>query len=706
MIDLLDQEMDKAPRPDLAATWMTVRTVLYRYLLVVKRRWWVVLLTTAIGLAVAIWCAKQLPPSFLSVARMMVSGRIQLAEGVTYTEEAANFFGTQIELMQSGEVQTRALARVQWLRPELQPVDVNLVVAQQPKTSIFILRATATDGTYAREYLNACLDEYIATKRAMRSEKSDETVTALDEDVEKVEEELVNAEKEMLAFQQENNLGYLKEEGNSAALYLANLNRQFADLSYEHELLQTLDVDQSLNREPHRLGDQRTTAGDRTISSFGPMSDYLKARQQLQVLVSEREQLSEYMRPKHPDIVRLNEEITRAERLIETYRTQSADQLQSRRDAIALQMKTLQQLIERYEEKAVDLSAKLAEHDKLRASVDRFRGMYDRLQNNLRNVDLTKSLGQDTISVLERASEALSVRSGLLKLLLLGLGGGLFSGLAILFLVERLDDRLASLMDVQKSFDERILGQIVRQDLDGERVELLQPDDSRHSFAESFRSLRSSFLYPAGQSARPKTILITSAIPGEGKSTVSSNLAIAFAQAGARTLLVDMDMRRGSLHSAFKLSNDAGMAEVLRGSVPWNEVTNSTSWEKLSIITRGGLLQNPGEHFLGTIMDRFLEEAGKAYDYVIVDSAPVMVAEDTSTLARKIDATAVVVRFSLSSARLSKRTLERLTDRHVNVMGLVLNEITAAMPEYGYHHYGSYYREEEPVKAPAAVVPR
>lgn len=690
MIDLLEQELEKAPRTDLAATWMTLQTMLYRYMLVLKRRWWVVLLTTALGLFIAIWCAKQLPPSYMSGARMMVSGRINLAEGVTYTEEAGNFFGTQIELMQSGEVQNRALAKVQALRPELTATKVDLSVAQQPKTSIFILRAVAQDGIFAREYLNACMDEYIAIKRTMRSEKSEATVTALDEDVDKVEEQLVNAEKQMLAFQQENNLGYLKEEGNSAALYLANLNRQYAELSYEHELLQKLNVDQSLDREP--------AVRDRAISSFGPMSDYLRARQQLQLLISEREQLSEYMRPKHPDIIRINEEIARAERLIETYRAQSVDQLQSRREAIALQMKTLEQMIERYGKKAVDLSAKLAEHEKLRASVDRFRGMYDRLQNNLRNVDMTKTLEQDMISILERASEALSIRAGLVKLLIIGFGAGLLSGLGILFLIERLDDRIASLMDVQKNFGEHILGQIVHQDPPAAgRLELLQPEDSRHSFVEAFRSLRSSFLYPARHAARPKTILITSAIPGEGKSTVSNNLAIAFALAGARTLLVDMDLRRGTLHSAFKLNNDAGMTEVLKEAIPWTEAARPTDLDTLSVITRGGVLQNPGEYLLSSSLDRFFKEVEEEYDYVIIDSAPVMVAEDTPTLARKADAVAVVARFSLSSARLTRRTLERLTERQANVMGLVLNEITAAMPEYGYHYYGSYYQDEAKV---------
>lgn len=694
MIDLLDQQMEKSQPANLAATWMTFRTILYRYLLVLKRRWWVAFLTMSIGLAVAGWYAGQMPPSYRSDARMMVSGKITLQEGATYSEELGNFFGTQMELMQSGEVRTRALARVQALRPDLEPVKVKLAVGQQPKTSIFLLSAVAPDAVFAREYLNACMDEYIAAKREMRSEKSDSTLTALTSELASVEKDLREAREELLKFQAQNNLGYLKEEGNSAGLYLANLNRQYAELKTEYQLLEALSLDQALDRQPALSGDgrQAATLQDKALSGFGPMGDYLRARQQLQLLQTEREQLSVYMRPKHPDIIRLDEEITRAEKLIETFRKQSVEQLQSRREAIGLQMQNLERAIKEWETKAVDLSRKLAEHDRIKANVDRLQAIGDRLSNNLRNVDMTKAVEQDMISILEKASEAISIRPGLIKVMLIGFGAGLAAGLAILFLMERLDDRIASILDVQNHFNEKILGQVVHQDPVGGTLQLLQPEDERHSFAESFRSIRSSLLYIPKN--RPKSILVTSAIPGEGKSTVSSNLAVAFALAGAKTLLVDADLRRGGVHKTFGLSNDAGLAEVLRDMVPWEEVVRPTNLPSLSVITRGGNIPHPSEHLLAPITDRFLKEVYQQYDYIIVDSAPVMVAEDTPSLAPKIDAVAVVMRFSVSSSRLTRRTIDRLKDRQAHVLGLVLNEISVSMPEYGYHYYGSYYHDE------------
>src|SRR3954466_8306433 len=140
-MDLLEQHLSGgAPRSgsgDATQTWMTIRTMLYRYALVLKRRWWVAFLTTAIGLAIGGWFASRLPPSFLSQARMMVSGKMNIQEGIVYSEELSNFFGTQMELMQSGEVQIKAMERVEVAQPDLQAMPVKLTVGQQPKTSLF-----------------------------------------------------------------------------------------------------------------------------------------------------------------------------------------------------------------------------------------------------------------------------------------------------------------------------------------------------------------------------------------------------------------------------------------------------------------------------------------------------------------------------------------------------------------------------------------
>jgi len=190
---------------------------------------------------------------------------------------------------------------------------------------------------------------------------------------------------------------------------------------------------------------------------------------------------------------------------------------------------------------------------------------------------------------------------------------------------------------------------------------------------------------------RPKTILVTSAVPNEGKSTVSANLAIALALSGARTLLIDGDLRRGALREQFGSNSRVGFAEVLQQEVPWQEVVMPTTYPSLFLVTRGKTLPQPSEHLLRDSTDQFLKEIYHQFDYIIIDSSPVLAADDTTSLAPKIDATLLVVRLSYTSARLTKKALELLYNRQVNVPGVILNFVDTSLPEYYYYQYSEYY---------------
>lgn len=688
--------MVNAPTPgqnQAHSWWLNFKIVLFRYGLVLKRLWWVPLLTVAIGLAAAGWFIANTPPSYLSSGRMMVSGKININEGSMYSEELLNFFGTQIELMQSGEVRNRALARVQALNPGIKPVKVQLSVGQQPKASLFVFQAIASDGAFAQKYLDACMEEYMTVKKQMRSDKSETTLNDLKEELDRTEKELRRAEERLLTFQKENNLGSLKEEGNSAALYLAKLKLQLAELKSESTLLERLDVDQTLERRS-QPGEGTSNPTESPLTAFGPAAEYVKGRQQLQVLEIERQQLAQVMRPKHPDMIRLAEEIARVRSIIDGLRQQTAEQIRSRRAAIAVQIEHLEAEIKQWEIKALDLSGRIAEYARMQGDADRIKQERDRLFTSFRNVDVTKTVSQDMVSILERASPPVSVKPGVPKAIGLALFGGLLIGLGVLFLIDRLDDRVTTVLSVQQRFKEPILGQIIEENHTGP-LSLLRPDDKRHAFFEAFRNLRSSLFFLPVEGERPKAFLITSCVPNEGKSTVSANLATVIAMSGAKTLLVDGDLRRGRLHRQFDLQNDCGFSEVLKSEVNWSEAVQQTPIENLTLLPRGRSITHPGERLLGPITDRFLREVYAAYDYVVIDSSPVLVADDTASLAPKVDAVLFVVRFSHSSVRLGERAVDILKQRQANVLGLVLNGVNVAAPEYGYYEYSKYYQVQE-----------
>src|SRR6267378_483299 len=656
----------------LSTSWSAAFiTRLHRYKSLFLRRWWIPVLTICLGLFVEAFLIYQTPPSYQSTSKMMMAGKMNIAQGAVYSEDAVNFYGTQIQLMQSAEVRHSAESLVRSAHPELQPVPVEIFVLQKPRTSIFDLSAVGSAPDYTQAYLNAVMQKYLDFKRGMREGRGHEVTTGITEQLIQVEKDLRNSEDEMLEFQKQNNIGFIQEEGNSAAAYLVKLNQQYAQLKTEYDLLNLLDLDQNLDRAQNRTetaaSNQSVENGGLPFSDVGPEGDYLKAKQQVQLLKAERDTLARDLRPNHPKIIKIN--------------------------------------VKEWEAKALDLSQRLALFNRIKGKVDRLKTLYDRLTNNLKEIDVSQVVGgEDQVSIMEMATPPISVRPGLIKSLLIGFGIGALAGLAILILLDRIDDRMASFSEFQHHFSENVLGQIPKEKTKG-KVDLLQPDDMRHVFAESYRNVRSSIFFMPYEGPRPKSFLVTSAVPSEGKSTVSANLAITMALSGARTLLIDGDLRRGALREAFGIASKIGFSEVLKQEVNWREVAVPTAVPTLFVLPRGKTLSQPSEHLLRESTEAILKEIYQHYDYVIIDSSPVLAADDTTSLAPKIDATIFIVRLSYTSARLTKKALELLYNRQVNIPGVILNFVDTSLPEYYYYQYSEYYSTPTNVPDGEAVAP-
>ena len=690
-----------------SAPWSTAFiTRLHRYKALLQRRWWIPVLTICLGLFVQAWFIYQTPPSFESRSKMMLAGKLNISQSAVYSEDSVNFYGTQIQLMQSQEVRKSAEQLVRSTHPEMQPVAVDISVVQKPRTSIFDLVGIGSTPDYTQAFLNAVMQKYLDFKKGMRENQGSTVTTAITEQLIQVEKDLRGAEDEMIEFQKQNNIGFIQEEGNSAAAYLVRLNQQYAQLKTEYDLLSLLDLDQNLDRAqgkndnpsaPNTQANDDKPAG-MAFSDIGPEGDYLKAKQALQLLKAERETLSKDLRPRHPKIIKLNDEVTKQEKLIELYRQDTVEKLDTRRKSIGKQMENLQTNIKEWETKALDLSQRLAQFNRIKGKAERLKTLYDRLTNSLKDVNVSQSVDSgDQVSIMETAGGPVSVRPGLIRSLLIGLGIGALAGIAILLLLDRIDDRMASFGEFQHHFSENVLGQIPKEKTKG-RVTLLQPDDARHIFAESYRNVRSSIFFMPYEGPRPKTILITSSVPNEGKSTISSNLAITMALSGARTLLIDGDLRRGALREAFGVSSTIGFSEVLKQEVNWQEVVVPTTYENLFLLPRGKTLGQPSEHLLRDSTDTLLRDMYNHYDYIIIDSSPVLAADDSTSLAPKIDATLFVVRLSYTSARLTRKSLELLYNRQVNVPGVILNYVDTSLPEYYYYQYSEYYNTPVPVE--------
>ena len=611
---------------------------------------------------------------------------------------------TQGELMKDEAVRNRAEARVRTTSSEMHISPITLTVAPIPQTSIFVLTAIGEEPKYTQQFLDAILSEYIATRREMRTQKGEFAAGAIDEEIERVSNDLHREEDRLLAFQRDNKTGFLEQEGNAAAAYLSKLNTRLAELKNESQLLGLLEVDQQLARERKvSSGDSgEVREGDpRTASASAPMFEHERARQKIEMLRAECSGYARDLTPKHPIMVEIYEQIVQQQQLLDTFHKQSTEELKRRCDAATLEIRNLETTIRDWEAKAAANSERLNQYAAIQSGIARLRSQLDTLGRSKGNIEITRNVDQEIISVRQKASVAGPMRPGVLRMLSLGLALGLLAGVLGLVVINFFDDRIDSVVDFQATFGDRLLATIpnVPGAVGTVDVTPLLPDDQRHSFVESMRSLRSSLFFLPFEGPRPTSFLITSAVPNEGKSTVALNFAITMAMFHARVLLVDGDLRRGELHKAFDLPNEAGFGDVLNGDRALQTTAQATRVPCLSLLSRGSTVMNPGELFLGTDTDRFLKLAMSQYDYVIIDSAPVTAADDTSSLAPKVDATLFVFRFAASSIHISTKALDTLRERQANVIGIVCNAVDETLQDYYYYRHSDYYGT--PAKQPA-----
>jgi capsular exopolysaccharide synthesis family protein len=634
---------------------------------------------------------------------MIVSIKLNIAEGSVYTEEFSNFLGTQVALMQSGVVLNRAHARVTTQKPELRMQPVGLKVTVSPKTTIFVLQATGGDPEYTRAFLQACMEEYIALKKEMRTQTSDTTVAGLTEEVIRLEKDLRNADAELLEFQSTNTLLLSQEQGNSAGNYLAALNLRLATRKSEYDLLQMLTVDQNLDLQqaPSAAVLPANGATDTSPPAGGDRTDtdYLRAKQQLLLLQAEQEELGRYLRTNHPKMIAMNEEIVRREQLLKIFRLQSAEQLESKKASLAVEIQNLEKDMKQWDVKALEIQAKVAEYQRLKGNSQRIQALYDRLLATMQTLDLNKGISPESVTIMESASQAFPDQSGVWKQVAVGSLVGVGLSVLLLLLINRLDDRMISIAELKELFDEEVLGQIPRVTSRGPKreVALVGPEDERHDFVEAYRNLRSSLLYMAEPGAGPKILLVTSSVPNEGKSLTSANLSITMASTGLRVLLVDADLHKGALHTRFGVALRPGLTEVLGQGLNWEEAVQATKFPNLSLLPRGTFAPNAGELLISNATKEFLRDAAAKYDYMILDTVPVMAADDVTSLAPHVDGVIFVIRAEFTSARVARAALYSLYQRQVRVLGLAFNSARPSFEDYYYYRYKGYYYTKYPV---------
>lgn len=683
-----------------------------RYKILLRRRWWFLLLTASIGVCVQALRITGRPQEFRSLAKLVAGGQVVVSDNYTWRDQQADFYGTIIETVESAEMKRRALERVRALNPDLKDSDVEIRVAQTKGSAIFNILATGSEPRYTKIFLDALLDEFIGFRQSIREQAQGKVLQQFLQEVVTKQKAMDEALDRLTKFRTANNILTITNSNNTAAQFLNNLQAQRQSLSTTlGELkLALADVDAAMEARERTLNsgaaptataakptEATEPSGVKTQSSPGGFGmtmaeqDYLRTKSKITELKSKLDSLLIQFKQQHPMVQDITEELATQQSLQRSYADQIQQEMRSQTSDIQRRIQVLDQQILEKGKEALDLGGKIAEDAKLEKAYETVRLAHERMFEKVEDFTSSFNTQSDYVAIQERATPASENVEDWVMPIVIGLIAGVGAGVIILLLFDRLDDRMNSFSEFQALFPgEAVLGQVPEQRNRGD-VALLRPNDDRHLYAEAFRNVRSSILFKNWQGKPPKTILITSAVPNEGKTTVTSNLAVTMALAGARVLLADCDLRRGGVSELFKLPSSPGLSEALRGKLHWRDAVQETSTRNLDLLARGDVFDQTSEMLLSKTAEEMLHEMGEEYDYVIFDSAPVLVADDTASFAPKLDCILFVVRMSSTMARLSGKALDLLYERQVNVGGVILNRSSSNLKEYTYYNYASYY---------------
>lgn len=333
------------------------------------------------------------------------------------------------------------------------------------------------------------------------------------------------------------------------------------------------------------------------------------------------------------------------------------------------------------------------EQEQMQSTLALYRQIRANLLSSYENVRLARLSSTSNISPVEPALIPENpIRPQPLQTGLLGAAVGLMLAAGVVFAIEYLDDTIKSADQASAILGLPVIGYIAELEHGSDKSYV--SENPRSPVAEAFRTLRTNLEF-AGVDKPIKSILVVSSHPGEGKSTIATNLAVTIAQGGKKTLLIDADLRRPRVHHYLDLTNRIGLSNLFRDSLKLEDVAHQWKDSNLKVITSGGIPPNPADLLASDRMASILETARQNVDMVVIDAPPFLVA-DASILASRTDGVLFVIHPGRTPIDAALTTLEQMRRAGANILGLVLNRIPRSRPNYygGYRYYSGYAKGE------------
>jgi polysaccharide biosynthesis transport protein len=714
--------------------------------IIIKRKW-VILICLIAGIGIALYHVFTTIPQYEAVSRVSIDFSRSTNIGIEDVIESKLAGGdesdekrqTELRIMQSDSVVMDVINALDLYhqRPfsdlfKKQPYTGHLTpllryklihlflgdekVIVEPGTQIVEISFRNPDPQIAAKVVNAIVQAYMDRDLRSRFEGTTRVSNWLSQQLSTLKSQVQSSQQELTQYQEKNNLVGIGPSGASLVT---------DDLHTVNDELAQARADRIVKEARYRMAQTRNP--DLLVSvSPGVLTDL---RSQEADLMVQKAQLQSKFGPEYPKLREVDKQLASVRSDIQNEITNLTQRFQTEYEAAVKTENLLQQRLDVTKQQAFRENESAAQFEILQHGAESASELYDALQMKLKEAGITAGLNSNNIDVIDTAMvPPYPVLPQKRSDVMFGFLGGLIAGLILAVFLESMDDTLRTSDDAEAVSQLPALAVIPHFQTLSKRAgakddslkeesamarlspDLLAYNEPQSIIAEGFRTLRSSILLSAVD-REPKLLLLTSGFAAEGKSTCSSNLAVSFAQRSARVLLVDTDLRKGTLHMKFRLSNRTGLSTFL------SKESGDESFEypipslpNLAVLPRGPIAPNPGEMLASRMMEDSLARWREQFDHVILDTSPILAVSDTLSLAPQADAVLIVLRSGVTRKKALSRVREQLRRSGARVLGTIINDVDLRLENYytysrrydygykGYQGYGAGYGVKDGAK--------
>lgn len=683
------------------------------YVLILRERIWYIVVVFLVVFSSALVYTLSQPKIYQSTATVQIFRRdptIMQVQAVVDNEiRSAEDLNTQVKILESGAIIQKVAERLtgddlrQFLAPykkdgadELSVPRIladNRKVVPQRLTLILLVQYQHPDRAVAAKVANLFVDEFITYNARVRIDESMKAVEDLKVRVEQQRKKVDELATNLQAYRAKNNLISLDERKDIVTEKLKALNMLVTQTTAR---LKDADIRLKQVKERRAAGEDLT---DLPFIANQPLIAQLV--QQLAAQKISMAQLRERYRDKHPRMIEAINSASQTQReLDKALRSAEASIEAEYQTALRADKETRAQLAAQ-EAESLNIDRYAVEYDNMARDLRINEQILQAIIGRTRETSMTSTIETQNARLVDRAHPSEDPISPKVALNLgLGFVGGLGLGLAFAFFVAYIDDRVKSSFDIEGVVGLPLVGiipQIKRMD-QPEKAQIVANNADRQ-VAESFLTLHSS-LRLKDESKNAKCVLVTSTVPGEGKSFITTNLALTFAAHGEKVVIIDCDLRKPNVHKSFKLENLKGVIDVASGKASIDDVLLRDVHPHLDVMVAGGRAKNPTHILNSKNFELMISDLKKRYDRIFIDTPPLAAVSDALIILPLVDGSVFTIFFNRVRRKAAQFSARKLLDANVPCFGAVLNGLNLAVSGYYYaQYYDKSYKDYHVVMA-------